>query len=163
MDKQVKPVKYNTQEEIETLRALLNRAEQGESVIRIDDTDNDLYQNKMDPRKYVLRRLKLNHSKKDIIDGLKANYEIEYNAADNLIGKCRAELNKQYKEYAANVCQKNIEMLQQLADECIELGQRKTAIEAIKELNKICHLYDENNVTINNTTIQADTVEISFK
>lgn len=151
----------NNVEERELLRSLLNRVDAGESVVRIDDSD--MYPNKKtDSRKYVLRRLKLNHDIDDITQGLKDNYAIDEKEATSLIKSCRNYLNRQYKEYAANVAQTNIEMLQQIAHEALEDGQRKTAIEAIRELNKITGLYNDNPI-INNTTVVTDTVEIVFK
>lgn len=151
----------NNVEERELLRSLLNRVDAGESVVRIDDSD--MYPDKKtDSRKYVLRRLKLNHDISDITQGLKDNYSIDEKEAMSLIKSCRHYLNRQYKEYAANVAQTNIEMLQQIAHEALEDGQRKTAIEAIRELNKITGLYNDNPI-INNTTVVADAVEIVFK
>ena len=151
----------NNVEERELLRSLLNRVDAGESVVKIDDSD--MYPDKKtDSRKYVLRRLKLNHDVGDIAQGLKDNYAIDEKEAISLIKSCRNYLNRQYKEYAANVAQTNIEMLQQIAYEALEDGQRKTAIEAIRELNKITGLYNDNPI-INNTTVVADAVEIVFK
>lgn len=151
----------NNVEERELLRSLLNRVDAGESVVKIDDSD--MYPDKKtDSRKYVLRRLKLNHDVNDITQGLKDNYAIDEKEAMSLIKSCRNYLNRQYKEYAANVAQKNIEMLQQIAYEALEDGQKKTAIEAIRELNKITGLYNDNPI-INNTTVVADAVEIVFK
>ena len=151
----------NNVEERELLRSLLNRVDAGESVVKIDDSD--MYPDKKtDSRKYVLRRLKLNHDVNDITQGLKDNYAIDEKEAMSLIKSCRNYLNRQYKEYAANVAQRNIEMLQQIAYEALEDGQRKTAIEAIRELNKITGLYNDNPI-INNTTVVADAVEIVFK
>ena len=151
----------NNVEERELLRSLLNRVDAGESVVKIDDSD--MYPDKKtDSRKYVLRRLKLNHDVNDITQGLKDNYAIDEKEALSLIKSCRNYLNRQYKEYAANVAQKNIEMLQQIAYEALEDGQKKTAIEAIRELNKITGLYNDNPI-INNTTVVADAVEIVFK
>lgn len=151
----------NNVEERELLRSLLNRVDAGESVVKIDDSD--MYPDKKtDSRKYVLRRLKLNHDVNDITQGLKDNYSIDEKEAMSLIKSCRNYLNRQYKEYAANVAQTNIEMLQQIAHEALEDGQKKTAIEAIRELNKITGLYNDNPI-INNTTVVADAVEIVFK
>lgn len=151
----------NNVEERELLRSLLNRVDAGESVVKIDDSD--MYPDKKtDSRKYVLRRLKLNHDISDIAQGLKDNYSIDEKEAMSLIKSCRNYLNRQYKEYAANVAQTNIEMLQQIVYEALEDGQRKTAIEAIRELNKITGLYNDNPI-INNTTVVADAVEIVFK
>lgn len=151
----------NNVEERELLRSLLNRVDAGESVVRIDDSDT-YPDKKTDSRKYVLRRLKLNHDINDITQGLKDNYSIDEKEATSLIKSCRNYLNRQYKEYAANVAQTNIEMLQQIAHEALEDGQKKTAIEAIRELNKITGLYNDNPI-INNTTVVADAVEIVFK
>lgn len=152
----------NNVEERELLRSLLNRVDAGESVVRIDDSD--MYPDKKtDRRKYVLRRLKLNHDVDDITQGLKDNYSIDEKEAMSLIKSCRNYLNRQYKEYAANVAQTNIEMLQQIAYEALEDGQKKTAIEAIKELNRMCGIGLNNTFVQNNTQINFDNIEITFK
>lgn len=152
----------NNVEERELLRSLLNRVDAGESVVRIDDSD--MYPDKKtDRRKYVLRRLKLNHDVDDITQGLKDNYAIDEKEAMSLIKSCRNYLNRQYKEYAANVAQTNIEMLQQIAYDALEDGQKKTAIEAIKELNRMCGIGLNNTFVQNNTQINFDNIEITFK
>ena len=152
----------NNVEERELLRSLLNRVDAGESVVRIDDSD--MYPDKKtDRRKYVLRRLKLNHDVDDITQGLKDNYAIDEKEAMSLIKSCRNYLNRQYKEYAANVAQTNIEMLQQIAYDALEDGQKKTAIEAIKELNRMGGIGLNNTFVQNNTQINFDNIEITFK
>ena len=153
----------NNAEERELLRSLLNRVDAGESVVKIDDSD--MYPDKKtDSRKYVLRRLKLNHDIDDITQGLKDNYAIDEKEAMSLIKSCRNYLNRQYKEYAANVAEKNILTLQQIADDCLERGQYKTAIEALKELNRMCGIGLNNTFVQNNTQINNfDNIEITFK
>ena len=152
----------NNAEERELLRSLLNRVDAGESVVKIDDSD--MYPDKKtDSRKYVLRRLKLNHDVNDITQGLKDNYAIDEKEATSLIKSCRNYLNRQYKEYAANVAEKNILTLQQIADDCLERGQYKTAIEALKELNRMCGIGLNNTFVQNNTQINFDNIEITFK
>lgn len=152
----------NNVEERELLRSLLNRVDAGESVVKIDDSD--MYPDKKtDSRKYVLRRLKLNHDVNDITQGLKDNYDIDEKEAMSLLKSCRNYLNRQYKEYAANVAEKNILTLQQIADDCLERGQYKTAIEALKELNRMCGIGLNNTFVQNNTQINFDNIEITFK
>ena len=152
----------NNVEERELLRSLLNRVDAGESVVKIDDSD--MYPDKKtDSRKYVLRRLKLNYDVNDITQGLKDNYAIDEKEAMSLIKSCRNYLNRQYKEYAANVAEKNILTLQQIADDCLERGQYKTAIEALKELNRMCGIGLNNTFVQNNTQINFDNIEITFK
>lgn len=151
----------NNAEERELLRSLLNRVDAGESVVKIDDSD--MYPDKKtDSRKYVLRRLKLNHDIDDITQGLKDNYSIDEKEATSLIKSCRNYLNRQYKEYAANVAEKNILTLQQIVDDCLERGQYKTAIEALKELNRMCGI-GLANTFVQQNNINLDNVEIVFK
>ena len=151
----------NNVEERELLRSLLNRVDAGESVVRIDDSD--MYPDKKtDSRKYVLRRLKLNHDVNDITQGLKDNYSIDEKEAMSLIKSCRNYLNRQYKEYAAQVAEKNILTLQQILDDCLANGNYKTAIEAIKELNRMSGI-GLNNTLVQQNNINLDNVEIVFK
>lgn len=152
----------NNVEERELLRSLLNRVDAGESVVKIDDSD--MYPDKKtDSRKYVLRRLKLNHDVDDITQGLKDNYSIDEKEAKSLIKSCRNYLNRQYKEYAVNVAEKNILTLQQILDDCLANGNYKTAIEALKELNRMCGIGLNNTLVQNNTQINFDNIEITFK
>lgn len=153
----------NTKEEVEILRNLLNSAESGQSVIKIDDAYPELYQNKLEPRVYTTRRIRLNHEKEDIIKGLMDNYSITQYAAANLYKKCSDTLDKKYTEYVSNIVQKNIETLRQIVHDSLEAGDRKTAIQALQEINKVAHLYDTNTI-INNTVINSDEpIEIVFK
>ena len=153
----------NNAEERELLRSLLNRVDAGESVVKIDDSD--MYPDKKtDSRKYVLRRLKLNHDIDDITQGLKDNYAIDEKEAMSLIKSCRNYLNRQYKEYAAQVAEKNILTLQQILDDCLANGNYKTAIEAIKELNRMSGIGSANTFVQQNTQINNfDNIEITFK
>lgn len=151
----------NNVEERELLRSLLNRVDAGESVVKIDDSD--MYPDKKtDSRKYVLRRLKLNHDVNDITQGLKDNYAIDEKEAMSLIKSCRNYLNRQYKEYAARVAEKNILTLQQILDDCLANGNYKTAIEAVKELNRMSGI-GLNNTLVQQNNINLDNVEIVFK
>lgn len=151
----------NNVEERELLRSLLNRVDAGESVVKIDDSD--MYPDKKtDSRKYVLRRLKLNHDVNDITQGLKDNYAIDEKEAMSLIKSCRNYLNRQYKEYAAQVAEKNILTLQQILDDCLANGNYKTAIEAVKELNRMSGI-GVGNTFVQQNNINLDNIEIVFK
>ena len=151
----------NNVEERELLRSLLNRVDAGESVVKIDDSD--MYPDKKtDSRKYVLRRLKLNHDVNDITQGLKDNYAIDEKEAMSLIKSCRNYLNRQYKEYAAQVAEKNILTLQQILDDCLANGNYKTAIEAVKELNRMSGI-GVGNTFVQQNNINLDNIELVFK
>jgi len=153
----------NTKEEVEILRSLLDSAQSGKSVVRIDDAYPENYQNKLEPRIYVTRRIRLNHEREDIIKGLIDNYNCSEHSAQALYSKCKKNLDKKYTEYVTNIVQNNIETLRQIVQDSLEAGDRKTAIQALQEINKVAHLYDTNTV-VNNTVITADTpIEIVFK
>lgn len=156
----------NTIEEREQLKALLNNAKElskGGELVVIDDTQMNLPAPKYDAKTYTLRCIKLNRDDEDILKSLKFNYLISEDECKKILSSCKNYLKKQYKEYAENVAEKNMLMLQQIAEDAIQDGQKKTAIEAIKEINRMTGLGTGNTYVQNNTQINFDNVEITFK
>ena len=156
----------NTIEEREQLKALLNNAKElskGGELVVIDDTQMNLPAPKYDAKTYTLRCIKLNRDDEDILNSLKFNYLISEDECKKILSSCKNYLKKQYKEYAENVAEKNMLMLQQIAEDAIQDGQKKTAIEAIKEINRMTGLGTGNTYVQNNTQINFDNVEITFK
>lgn len=156
----------NTREEREQLKLLLDNAKElskkGELVV-IDDTQMNLPAPKYDARTYVMRCIKLNKDDDDIINSLIFNYLMPADECKKILNSCKNYLKKQYKEYAENVAERNVLMLQQIAEDALQDGQRKTAIEAIKEINRMTGLGTGNTYVQNNTQINFDNVEIVFK
>ena len=156
----------NTQEEREQLRQLLNAAAEKSSkheLVIVDDTSMELPAPRYDARTYTLRCIKLNRSEEDILNSLKYNYMLEEAECKKILSNCKNYLKKQYKEYRDNVAEHNVMCLQQIAEDCLSNGQYKTAIEAIKELNRMAGIGIGNTFVQNNTQINFDNVEITFK
>ena len=153
-------------EEREELKRLLNAASEQSTqnnIVVIDDTQMTLPAPRYDAKTYTLRCLKLNRDEKDILNSLKYNYLLSDLESSKILKDVKKELKKQYKEYRDNVAEKNILTLQQIADDCLERGQYKTAIEALKELNRMCGIGLNSTFVQNNTQINFDNIEITFK
>lgn len=156
----------NTAQEREELKRLLDAASEQSTqnnLVVIDDTQMNLPAPRYDAKTYTLRCLKLNRDEADILKSLKYNYMLDDRECRKVLSNCKSYLKKQYKEYRDNVAEKNILTLQQIADDCLERGQYKTAIEALKELNRMCGIGLNNTFVQNNTQINFDNIEITFK
>ena len=156
----------NVIDEREELRRLLNAASEQSTqnnLVVIDDTQMNLPAPRYDAKTYTLRCLKLNRDEQDILNSLKYNYMLDDCECRKVLSNCKSYLKKKYKEYRDNVAEKNILTLQQIADDCLERGQYKTAIEALKELNRMCGIGVGNTFVQNNTQINFDNIEIVFK
>ena len=156
----------NTVEEREELKRLLNAASEQSTqnnIVVIDDTQLALHAPRYDAKTYTLRCLKLNRDEADILKSLKYNYMLSDADSAKILKEVKHHLKKQYKEYCENVAEKNILTLQQIADDCLANGNYKTAIEAIKELNRMSGIGLANNFVQNNVQMNFDNVEIVFK
>ena len=156
----------NVIDEREELRRLLNAASEQSTqnnLVVIDDTQMALPSPRYDAKTYTLRCLKLNRNEQDILKSLKYNYMLSDADSAKILKEVKHQLKKQYKEYRENVAEKNILILQQVADDCLANGNYKTAIEAIKELNRMTGIGLANNFVQNNVQLNLDNVEIVFK
>lgn len=156
----------NAIDEREELRRLLNSASEQSTqnnIVVIDDTQMNLPAPRYDAKTYTLRCLKLNRDEADILKSLKYNYMLSDADSSKILKEVKHQLKKQYKEYRENVAEKNILTLQQIVDDCLANGQYKTAIEAIKELNRMSGIGLANNFVQNNVQMNFDNVEIVFK
>ena len=154
-------------EEREELRRLLNAASEQSTqnnIVVIDDTQQPLPSPRYDAKTYTLRCLKLNRDDADILKSLKYNYMLSDVDSTKILKEVKHQLKKQYKEYRENVAEKNILTLQQILDDCLANGNYKTAIEAVKELNRMTGIGLANNFVQNNVQMNNfENVEIVFK
>ena len=157
----------NAIDEREELKRLLNAAAEQSTqnnLVVIDDTQMNLPAPRYDAKTYVARCIKLNKSEEDILNSLKYNYLLSDVESSKILKEVKKKLRAQYKEYVAQVAEKNILTLQQILDDCLANGQYKTAIEAVKELNRMSGIGVGNTFVQNNTQINNfDNVEIVFK
>ena len=156
----------NTVQEREELKRLLDAASEQSTqnnLVVIDDTQMNLPAPRYDAKTYTLRCLKLNRDEQDILNSLKYNYLLSDVESSKILKEVKHQLKKQYKEYVEQVAEKNIFTLQQILDDCLERGQYKTAIEAVKELNRMSGIGVGNTFVQNNTQVSFDNVEIVFK
>lgn len=156
----------NAIDEREELKRLLNSASEQSTqnnLVVIDDTNMSLPSPRYDAKTYVARCIKLNKSEEDILNSLKYNYLLSDVESSKILKEVKKRLKAQYKEYVDQVAEKNILTLQQIADDCLERGQYKTAIEALKELNRMSGIGLNNTFVQNNTQINFDNIEITFK
>ena len=155
----------NAIDEREELRQLLNAASEQSTqnnLVVIDDTQTSLPSPRYDAKTYVVRCIKLNKSEEDILNSLKYNYLLSDVESSKILKDVKRHLKKQYKEYVEQVAEKNILTLQQILDDCLANGQYKTAIEAVKELNRMSGI-GVGNTFVQQNNINLDNVEIVFK
>ena len=155
----------NAIDEREQLRQLLNAASEQSTqnnIVVIDDTNMSLPSPRYDAKTYVVRCIKLNKSEEDILNSLKYNYLLSDVESSKILKDVKRHLKKQYKEYVEQVAEKNILTLQQILDDCLANGQYKTAIEAVKELNRMSGI-GVGNTFVQQNNINLDNVEIVFK
>ena len=155
----------NAIDEREELKRLLNAASEQSTqnnLVVIDDTQMALPAPRYDAKTYTLRCLKLNRDEQDILNSLKYNYLLSDVESSKILKEVKHHLKKQYKEYVEQVAEKNILTLQQILDDCLANGQYKTAIEAVKELNRMSGI-GVGNTFVQQNNINLDNVEIVFK
>lgn len=155
----------NAIDEREELRRLLNAASEQSTqnnIVVIDDTQMNLPAPRYDAKTYTLRCLKLNRDEQDILNSLKYNYLLSDVESSKILKEVKKKLRAQYKEYVEQVAEKNILTLQQILDDCLANGQYKTAIEAVKELNRMSGI-GVGNTYVQQNNINLDNVEIVFK
>ena len=155
----------NAIDEREELRRLLNAASEQSTqnnLVVIDDTHMSLQAPRYDAKTYTLRCLKLNRDEQDILKSLKYNYMLSDADSAKILKEVKKKLKAQYKEYVEQVAEKNILTLQQILDDCLANGQYKTAIEAVKELNRMSGI-GVGNTFVQQNNINLDNVEIVFK
>lgn len=155
----------NTIQEREELKRLLDAASEQSTqnnIVVIDDTHMSLQAPRYDAKTYTLRCLKLNRDEQDILKSLKYNYMLSDADSAKILKEVKKKLKAQYKEYVEQVAEKNILTLQQILDDCLANGQYKTAIEAVKELNRMSGI-GVGNTFVQQNNINLDNVEIVFK
>lgn len=155
----------NAIDEREELKRLLNAASEQSTqnnLVVIDDTHMSLQAPRYDAKTYTLRCLKLNRDEQDILNSLKYNYLLSDVESSKILKEVKKKLKVQYKEYVDQVAEKNILTLQQILDDCLANGQYKTAIEAVKELNRMSGI-GVGNTFVQQNNINLDNVEIVFK
>lgn len=155
----------NAIDEREELKRLLNAASEQSTqnnLVVIDDTHMSLQAPRYDAKTYTLRCLKLNRDEQDILKSLKYNYMLSDADSAKILKEVKKKLKVQYKEYVDQVAEKNILTLQQILDDCLANGQYKTAIEAVKELNRMSGI-GVGNTFVQQNNINLDNVEIVFK
>ena len=106
----------------------------------------------------------MNKSEEDILNSLKYNYLLSDPESSKIIKEVKKKLRAQYKEYVEQVAEKNILTLQLFLVDCLANGQYKTAIEAVKELNRMSGIGVGNTFVQNNTQVNNfENIEIVFK
>lgn len=151
-----------TKEEQNELKMLLDNTKDISKKALVDPGEN-LPGHRYDEKTYAMRSLKFNKTDEEIISNLKSMYNLSNKDATKLVKTSKAHLKKQYKEYKDSVAEKNILILQQIAEDALDEGQKRIAIEAVKELNKMCGIGLPSTFVQNNTQINLDNIEINFK
>lgn len=148
--------KNNVTEQNEQIKELMDQIPEPKSTLNVDN---------FSPRKYVIKRLSRSTSKKEIIDHLRTYYGLKGNTAENLVRTCKAELSSQIRRLTKTVAARNVKLLYDIADECMDKQLYDTAINAIKELNKMAGVTNYNTgpqVTIAKNQHGEELINITF-
>lgn len=100
---------------------------------------------------------KKGYSKRKTIDTLMARWQIAEQKAYDYINIANAELKKTYEDDIDTIRNQQLEKLQQLYDDAVLHNEKKVALSAMDQINKIQGIYDEHKtVTLENITFEFD-------
>lgn len=102
----------------------------------------------MTARMYILQQIRLDKRKKEIINGLVQNFDMTDRQANRYYLEAKEYLRREYQTYAKNICEKNTSTLLEMRDNAIDKGDSETALNCIKELNKMTGVYNDNKLTL---------------
>lgn len=136
-----------------------------ELMDQIPDSAAVFHADNFSPRKYVIKRLSRSTNNSELSEHLRNYYGMSQTESDTLIKNCRADLAKQIKQLTKTVAARNVKLLYDIADECMDKQLYDTAINAIKELNKMSGVTQYNpgpSVTIAKNQHGEELINISF-
>lgn len=138
------------------LKEIMDQIPDKEPIYHVDD---------FSPRKWVLKKLSRSTSNVELLDYLMNYYGMSHIDSDRLIKACRKELNAQIKTLTETVAARNVKYLYDIVDECLDQKIYDTAINAIKELNKMSGVTQYNpgpSVTIAKNKQGEEMINITF-
>lgn len=168
------PITGNTNEDV---RQLLKKKEKKNGRMNVTQTTEELKEilehmpdaniqehfDDFTPRKYVLKKLSRSTYACELVDYLRKYYGMTKKEALDLVKSVRKDLNEQTKQLTKTVAARNIRYLYEIVDECIDSKIYDSAINAIKELNKMSGVVDsQNKVTIAKNSLGEEIINISF-
>lgn len=100
---------------------------------------------------------KRGYSKRKTLDTLMTRWQIGQQKAYDYINIANAELKKTYEDDIDTIRNQQLEKLQQLYDDAVLHNEKKVALSALDQINKIQGIYDEHKtVTLENITFEFD-------
>lgn len=111
---------------------------------------------KYEQHKWVAKLIRTGLAKWEIIERIIVQYKISSKESEQLYNEVEDLLADEYKNYMSAVVETNIGTLMQIRNECLEDGSRKVALEAVRELNRVCKVYE------NKVKLDLDDVTIKF-
>lgn len=132
------------------------------TIVENTDLDPKKIRDNITPRKYVIKRLNRSFNQDETIDYLIDYYGMSKTAAEKLIRETRKHLQKIYKNYSDDIAKRNMIVLQEILEESLESKSYGTAIDCIKELNRMSGVYQQNQVTIANDSSGNQIINVTF-
>ena len=132
------------------------------TIVENTDLDPKKIRDNITPRKYVIKRLNRSFNQDETIDYLIEYYGMSKTAAEKLIRETRKHLQKIYKNYSDDIAKRNMIVLQEILEEALESKSYGTAIDCIKELNRMSGVYQQNQVTIANDSSGNQIINVTF-
>lgn len=147
--------KMNAAETAKELKEMMKLIPADAAVTHVDE---------FGPRRWVLKKLSRATTNSEMCDYLVKYYGMNKLNANLLIQSARRELNKHIKTLVDTVAARNVNYLYEIIDECLDQKIYDTAINAIKELNKMTGVVQQpqNQVTIAKNQQGEEMINITF-
>lgn len=100
----------------------------------------------------IYKMLALDKSREEMMEYLMEEREYSEDRATRIISNCKQRVREKYEKFSDDVAKHNIEKLQYILDESIEDDDKKTALSAVAELNKMTGQY------VNKVEVKGDPV-----
>ena len=108
-------------------------------------------------KKKVIRDMRYGKRIPDIKRWLKDTIGFNDYMARMVILSVKKILAEEYSQYKEDVAKSNVSTLLQIKDEAIDANDRRLALDAVRELNKMTGQYEEN------INLNTDSIEIKFE
>lgn len=108
-------------------------------------------------KKKVIRDMRYGKRIPDIKNWLKTSIGFNDYMTRMVILSVKRILSEEYAQYKEDVAKSNVNTLLQIKDEAIDANDKRLALDAVRELNKMTGQYEEN------INLNTDNIEIKFE
>lgn len=123
----------------------------------LDEFSKISTQQMVEVKKKVIRDLRYGKRVPDIKSWLKNSIGFNDYMTNAIIASVKRILSDEYAQYKEDVAKSNVNTLLQIKDEAIDANDKRLALDAVRELNKMTGQYEEN------INLNTDNIEIKFE